>query len=93
MEFEWDAGKEIENIKKHKVTFAEAIETFFDPLGFKLLDAKHSRNEKRFYWIGKTQSERVLTTRFTERGQNIRIIGSAEWRQYRRLYYETTQNK
>lgn len=93
MEFEWDLSKELDNVRKHGVTFSEAVESFFDPLGFQLVDVKHSREEGRFYWIGKSDNGRVLTTRFTRRGQKIRIIGSAEWRKFRRLYDETTKPK
>ena len=64
---------------------------FFDPRGFQLADVKHSREEGRFYWVGKSESGRVLTTRFTRRGRRIRVIGSAEWRKFRRLYDETTK--
>ena len=93
MEFEWDLSKEWVNVRKHGVTFAEAVESFFDPHGFQLVDVKHSRAEGRFYWVGKSESGRVLTTRFTRRGQKIRIIGSAEWRKFRRFYDETTKPK
>ncbi|MBN1114818.1 MAG: BrnT family toxin [Oligoflexia bacterium] len=93
MEFEWDNRKEKENITKHKVCFSEAVDSFFDPGGFKLMDTEHSNSEERFYWVGKTKDDRVLTTYFTIRGNKIRIIGSAEWRKFRRLYYETTKNK
>lgn len=93
MEFEWDSVKELANIKKHGIPFATAVETFFDPKGFQLQDRKHSSVEKRFYWVGKTRSKRVLTSWFTRRGNVIRIIGSAEWRNFRRLYYETTKNE
>ena len=93
MEFEWDAGKELTNIRKHKVAFAEAVETFFDPKGFQMVDRKHSKGEPRFYWVGKSSQGRVLTTWFTRRGSVVRIIGSAEWRQFRRLYDETTETK
>jgi len=91
MEFEWDLSKELVNIRSHKITFSEAVESFFDPHGFQLIDVKHSREEKRFYWVGKSEAGRILTTRFTRRGKKIRIIGSAEWRKFRRLYYETTK--
>jgi uncharacterized DUF497 family protein len=93
VEFEWDALKELTNIRKHRVTFAEAVETFFDPKGFQMVDKKHSRSESRFYWVGQSSQERILTTWFTKRGSVIRIIGSAEWRQFRRLYNETTEAK
>jgi uncharacterized DUF497 family protein len=71
--------------------FADATETFFDPKGFQMIDRKHSGDEIRYYWVGKTNRGRVLTTWFTRRGNKIRIIGSAEWRKFRRLYDETTQ--
>lgn len=90
MEFEWDASKELANIKKHGIPFTDAVETFFDPNGIQLMDAKHSGSEIRLYWIGKAAKGRVLTTWFTKRGSLIRIIGCAEWRKFRRLY-ETTQ--
>jgi len=93
MEFEWELSKEIENIREHHVTFSEAVESFFDPLGFQLKDEKHSSGEKRFYWIGKTSTKRILTTWFTRRGTKIRIIGCAEWRKFQRLYHETTKAK
>ena len=92
MEFEWDASKEADNLRKHRVTFVEAVESFFDPHGLLLVDEKHSGVEDRFYWVGKSSSGRVLTTRFTRRGTKIRIIGSAEWREFRRLYSEKAQH-
>jgi hypothetical protein len=92
MEFEWDASKEADNLRKHRVTFVEAVESFFDPHGLLLVDEKHSGVEDRFYWVGKSSSGRVLTTRFTRRGAKIRIIGSAEWREFRRLYSEKAKH-
>ena len=93
MEFEWDAAKERENIRKHHVDFLEATSVFLDPRGFQLVDAKHGETEERFSWIGKSLTGRILTTRFTRREQRIRIIGSAEWRKFRKLYYETTKTE
>ena len=92
MEFEWDSDKEEANLKKHGVTFTEAVDSFFDPRGFQLLDLAHSKGEKRYYWVGKTKSGRVLTTYLTRRGKKIRIIGSAEWRKFRRMY-ETAKDE
>ena len=91
MEFEWDTDKEGENIRKHAVTFSEAVESFSDPNGFVLRDDKHSTGEERLYWIGKISSGRILTTRFTNRAGKIRIFGAAEWREFKRLYYEKTK--
>jgi uncharacterized DUF497 family protein len=84
--FEWDLLKEQENELKHGVTFLAAVETFDDPDGIKIIDQRHSWEEVRFHWIGKTKEEKILTTWFTKRGSRIRIIGSAELRKFRRLY-------
>jgi len=93
MDFEWDMEKELGNLKKHGVSFLEAIETFSDPDGFAMDDIKHSSNETRYYWIGKSGQDRILTTRYTRRGNHIRLIGSAEWRDLRKLYYEKTSTE
>jgi uncharacterized DUF497 family protein len=92
-DFEWDVGKAFENEAKHGVSFSEATETFLDPYGFALRDDKHSTREERFYWVGISESGRILTTRYTKRGDKIRIIGCAEWREFRQLYYEKTKPK
>jgi uncharacterized DUF497 family protein len=41
MEFERDADKESENMRKHGFTFTDAVEAFLDPHGFALQDEKH----------------------------------------------------
>jgi uncharacterized DUF497 family protein len=92
MEFEWDESKEQENLRKHRVSFARAVESFRDPKGIRLVDELHSTNEKRFYWVGKDKSGKVLVTRFTERSSKIRIIGCGYWRKYTRYYNETNKN-
>lgn len=93
MEFEWDYSKEVINLEKHKVSFVEAVETFQDPNGFVLEDMEHSTEEERFYWVGKSESGRILTTRFTRRNQRIRIFGSAEWRKFKKIYHERTKDR
>ncbi|MHB1530014.1 MAG: BrnT family toxin, partial [Acidiferrobacteraceae bacterium] len=42
MEFEWDLSKERANLRKHGVSFSEAVETFLDAHGFQLTDQTHS---------------------------------------------------
>jgi len=93
IEFEWDLSKEIANLRKHGINFIEAIETFSDPNGFQLNDVKHSLVEMRFFWVGKSRTGKVITTRFTRRGNVIRIIGAAAWRKFERLYHERTETK
>ena len=91
MEFEWNPSKDFENIKKHKVSFADATNAFCDPNGIDLEDAKHSSKEARHYWVGKIHDGRIITVRYTIRRDVIRIIGAAEWREFRRIYNEKTK--
>jgi uncharacterized DUF497 family protein len=93
VEFEWDLSKEILNLQKHGISFLEAVESFSDPEGFQLADAKHSQSEARFIWVGKSGSGKILTTRFTRRGELIRIIGTASWRKFARFYSERTKTR
>ena len=93
MEFEWDDDKEKSNLAKHKVSFVEAVDTFFDPNGVQLVDKLHSNSEKRLHWIGKSKSGKILTTYFTKRGNTIRIIGCAQWRKFRRFYNEAAKDE
>lgn len=91
MEFEWDESKERENIRKHGVSFARAVESFRDPRGIRLVDESHSLGEPRYYWVGKDASGKIVVTRFTERGARIRIIGCGQWRKFRRYYEEANK--
>ena len=58
MDFEWDAVKELANIRKDKVSFPEAVETFLDPNGLQLVDRKHSRRDDKIRIIGCAEMRR-----------------------------------
>jgi uncharacterized DUF497 family protein len=88
MQFEWDFEKETANVNKHGLTFSTAVECFYDPKGIQLVDSRHSVAEPRYYWVGKASDGRILTTWYTLRKDTIRIIGCAEWRKMRSIYYE-----
>jgi len=91
--FEWDLNKERLNFRKHRVTFLDAMERFFDESGFQIDDSAHSRFELRSYWVGKIASGKVLTTRFTRRGNRFRIIGCAECRKFKKIYEASKAEK
>ena len=42
MRFEWDDQKAIENLAKHRVSFGEATEVFYDPNAIEDYDESHS---------------------------------------------------
>lgn len=76
IQFQWDAQKEDENVRKHRVFFAEAATVFRDPLAFIFDDEDHSEEEYRELIVGHSGRNRLLIVSFTERGDIIRIIGA-----------------
>lgn len=46
--FDWDAGKDAANYKKHGVSFFEAQDAFFDSARVIAKDQDHSQKEKLF---------------------------------------------
>lgn len=85
--FEWDPEKDIENQRKHGVSFSEAKYVFDDPNRIMLRDKTHSISEDRLFCIGKAYDV-ILTIRFTYRKNRIRIIGAGAWRRGKKLYEE-----
>ena len=83
--FEWDENKNKVNLKKHGIDFENARLAFFDKKRIVAEDWKHSGKEKRIYCIGKVGS-RILTVRYTNRKNKIRIFGAGFWEKGRKLY-------
>jgi hypothetical protein len=84
-QFELDEKKDIENQRKHQVSFQEAQMAFADPYRVIARDLGHSETEDRFYCFGKV-GEGVLTVRFTYREKWIRLIGAGYWRKGKAVY-------
>ena len=62
------------NLKKHGISFDDAILVFDDPYVLILRDDIHSNSEERFIAIGMAND--VLFVVYTERANNIRIISA-----------------
>ena len=86
MEFEWDDSKNTLNTHKHKLSFYEAQDAFFDKRRVILQDTKHSSGEQRYFCVGKTSNGDIATVRFTIRNSRIRIIGAGYWRRGKKIY-------
>ena len=84
-DFEWDGNKDNANQKKHGVSFALAQLAFLDHQRIILRDLEHSSEEERFYCLGKV-SGGILTVRFTDRSNKIRIFGAGYWRKGKKIY-------
>ncbi|NQT47324.1 MAG: BrnT family toxin [Candidatus Omnitrophica bacterium] len=83
--FIWDYEKELINVYKHGVDFSTAAKVFTDPKRKVYTDLKHSKREQRYFCIGKVE-DRIITVRFTYRGEKVRIIGAGYWRKGGRYY-------
>ena len=87
MRFEWDATKASVNFLKHKVSFGEAVEVFYDPNALEEYNAAHSSSETRFSIIG-LSSRRLLFVVFTEYNKQVRIISARKASKAERKFYE-----
>lgn len=76
MRFEWDSEKAKRNLKKHEVSFEEAVTVFYDPLSATFDDPDHSVGEYRYITIGLSSRDRLLVIAHAERGEILRIISA-----------------
>jgi uncharacterized DUF497 family protein len=89
MRFEWDRDKAQRNLRKHGVSFDEAVTVFYDPLSATFDDPDHSVAEQRFITIGYSSRGRLLVVSHTERGNATRIISARRATVRERRRHET----
>jgi len=90
IDFEWDNKKAVENLRKHGISFNEAMTAFADPLSLTIPDPEHSEDEYRYLLLGTATSERLLVVSHTYREQRIRIINARIANKRERKDYEKT---
>ena len=86
--FNWDKGNIDKNWLKHKVTTVECEQIFFNQPLVIQNDIIHSKSEKRFYALGKTDSKRTLFIAFTVRNNLIRVISARDMSNKERRVYK-----
>lgn len=86
--FEWDRRKEQRNIRKHGVTFDEAMTVFGDQFAIVISDPRHSSAEVREVVLGRSRWGRLLAVMFTMRKDSVRIFSAREATRPERLTYE-----
>jgi len=91
LKFEWDENKSKLNLKKHRVDFKEGKTVFNDPFAITIDDPDHSDLEERYIDIGISSKGRILVVWYTERNDNIRIIGCRKATRSEREQYEKKQ--
>jgi uncharacterized DUF497 family protein len=85
--FEWDERKAASNLRRHRVSFEEAITALADPAA---LTAPDLYDPDRFVTIGASVLSRVLFVVHTEHGGSgrLRIIGARKATAAQRRKYE-----
>lgn len=83
LHFDWDPKKAASNLRKHKVSFAEAAEVFRDPLALTVLDEDHGEQEERWVTLGQAKGRRLVVVVHTWREEgsdhiHVRIISARE---------------
>ena len=86
--FEWDARKAASNLRRHGVSFQEAIGVFADPLARIFDDEDHAIGERREIIVGHSTRQQLLLVAFTQRQTTIRIISARKATRHERKDYE-----
>ncbi len=87
MEFEWDAAKNIANIRKHDIDFADAIEIFQHPI-LTGIDTRENYGEVRWIGIGQMQSNIIVVVYVEYLSDSIRIISARKATKREQKYHE-----
>lgn len=87
MRFRYDPAKAAENLKKHKVSFADAEGVLEDPLAATVEDPD-AEGEERFVTVGLGSAGELLVVVWTERGEDCRLISARRATRKERKHYE-----
>ena len=88
MRYEWDPAKATANLKKHGVSFADAVTVFEDELALTQEDAD-AQGEQRFVTLGMDAIGDLLVVVYTYRvTDSIRLISAWKAHRSQRKQYE-----
>ena len=90
MRFDWDSNKAVANQQKHKVSFNEAVSSFYDENALVIQDPDHSDEEERFLLLGLSRKLRVLIVChcYRENEEIIRLISARKANKKEQSQYE-----
>jgi uncharacterized DUF497 family protein len=90
LSFTWDPNKNKENIRKHKISFEEAKDVFYDDDAILFDDPEHSAEEDRFLIIGRVRNLNVYVVShcYKEKDGVIRLISARKATKKEREIYE-----
>lgn len=87
MRIVYDPAKSAANLKKHKVSLADAEGVLQDPLALTIED-RNSEGERRFVTIGLGGAGELLVVVYTERRGDYRLISARRPTRKERKQYE-----
>jgi uncharacterized DUF497 family protein len=91
MVVEWDPTKAQQNLRKHGVSFADAVTVLEDERALTDRDVS-SEEEERWVTMGIDAEGRVLVVVYTWRGESLRLISArSATRAERRVYEESNE--
>ncbi len=90
-EFEWNDGNADKNWIRHRVSWQECEQVFFNRPLVVGDDEEHSLSEDRYYAFGQTDAGRRLFVVYTVRGERIRVISARDMTPRERRMYEHAQ--
>ncbi len=91
LRFDWDRSKNLENKRKHGISFEEAQAVFLDENALMIHDPDHSDDEDRFVLLGLSAKMRILAVCHCYRKSDevIRIISARKaTRNEQKRYWE-----
>lgn len=92
LEFDWDNGNSHKNETKHGVTNKEAEEVFINHPFLMVEDVTHSKIEKRYQAMGRTDDGKHMFVAFTVRQKMVRIISIRLMDKKERRMYEKAKS-
>jgi uncharacterized protein len=88
VQFEYDPNKAAENLRKHRVSFADAEGVFGDPLAITLEDPD-AEGESRFVAVGLGSAGELLAVAYSVREDKLRLISARRATRKERKRYES----
>jgi uncharacterized protein len=87
MQFEWDEAKNLENIRKHDIDFADVSEMFDSPMLIEP-DDRFDYGEDRWFGIGFLGNGIAIIVWTERQGDVIRIISTRKANRYERQRFK-----
>ena len=91
--FQWDEGNTDKSWLRHKVSWTECEEAFFNNPLLVAADEKHSQKEPRYFALGQTDAGRGLFLVFTIRRALVRAISARDMSRRERKEYERAKEE